>query len=98
MLCDEPRWRKSSSWAPNTASKSRILEKLNHDSRRSYMEMNVPKVGFTYARGFVHNRSIYCKVGPKRRQFSFLGPHGLSNREAQQDKFEPLRLVTMVTW
>ena len=46
MLCDKPRCRTSASWA-KTASKSRILEKLNHDSRRSYIEMNVPNVGFT---------------------------------------------------
>ena len=66
MLRGETRWRTSASWASKTANKSRILEKLNHDSRRSYIEMNVPKVGFIYARGFVHNWSICRKSGRKR--------------------------------
>ena len=67
MLCAEPTWRTSASQAPKTAIKNRILEKLNHDSRLTYVEMNVSKVGFTYARGFVRSLSIYCTIGPERR-------------------------------
>ena len=67
MLRAEPTWRTSASQAPKTANKNRILEKLNHDSRPTYVEMNVSKVGITYARGFVRSFSIYCTIGPKRR-------------------------------
>ena len=55
ILRDEPTWWTSASWAPKTANKIRILEKLNPDRRLSYIEMNVPKMGFTYAKGFVRN-------------------------------------------
>ena len=53
MLRAEPTWRTSAGQAPKTANKNRILEKLNHDSRPTYVDKNVSKVGFIYARGFV---------------------------------------------
>ena len=45
MLHAEPTWRTSASQAPKTADKNRIPAKLNSDSRPTFVEMNVSKVG-----------------------------------------------------